>query len=43
MYYYEKEELKSDPKKKKGEIQLCGYTIKVCLLRKGARPGARVS
>ena len=29
VYYFEKEEFKADQKKKKGEIQLCGYTVKV--------------
>lgn len=28
VYYFEKEEQKTDPTKKKGEIQLCGYKIK---------------
>lgn len=28
IMYFEKEELKEDPKKKKGEIQPCGYRIK---------------
>jgi len=28
IYYFEKQELKGDPSKKKGEVQPCGYTVK---------------